>query len=89
MTDNERLANQIVSAALARLENEESEPGDKVVIVLARNNDNVQKLIKKVSCANGRPLTFADQIRTRAMPIAGSGGIGAGLLLLVMEILKS
>ena len=58
MTDNERLANEIVEQAYARMAEGALEAGDKVVIVLARNNDKVEKLIRQVSCANGRPITF-------------------------------
>lgn len=85
MTDNERLVNQLVEQAYSRLADGEGlEPGDKVIAVLARNNDNVVKLIQKVYCANGRPLTLLDKAKATAWPMATMLAVTA-LLWMILE----
>lgn len=83
MTDNERLANELVDAAYGRMAEGTLEPGDKVIIVLARNNDNVMKLVKKVGCANGKPLALFDQVKTHAPVATGGGGLVAVILMML------
>lgn len=85
MTDNERLINRLVEQAYGRLaEGEGLEPGDKVIAVLSRNNDNVLKLIRKVSCANGKPITMWDKAKASAWPTATILSLTA-LLWMVLE----
>jgi len=83
MTDNERLANEIVEQAYARMAEGSLEPGDKVVIVLARNNDSVQKLIHKLCASTGRPLTALDRAKAAMSTVAVSGATVAVLLTLL------
>ena len=85
MTDNERLANEMVEQAYGRLADGQGnlEPGDKVIIVLNRNNDNVLKLIHKVSCANGKPIALLDKAKAMGAPAISGGGVIAVLLLLL------
>ena len=83
MTDNERLANELVDAAYGRMAEGNLEPGDKVIIVLARNNDKVVELVRKVGCAAGKPLTLFDQLKSHAPAAGGSGGLVAVLLVLL------
>ncbi len=91
MTDNERLANEIVEQAYARMAEGALEPGDKVAILLARNNDNtviltkkVEKLICKLSSSNGRPLTLVDKAKANVWPTT-TILTTAGLLWFVLE----
>ena len=87
MTDNEGVVNEMVEQAYSRLADGmgKLEAGDKVIIVLARNNDNVVKLIRKISCANGKPLTITDHAMHAIPTVAVVLGT-VGLLVAVVAL---
>ena len=78
----ERLTKQLVDDAYHKLSTNTAESSDKIVIVLAYNNEltatlaeRVNHLICKVSAAHGQPLTFRDRLQLYAPPAVGGGSL--------------